>query len=59
MRSYVRITGAIFGFVTLLHIWRIGVERSLATDPWFLLLTAASLTLCVWAWRLLRQPPLG
>ncbi|HEU5182257.1 MAG TPA: hypothetical protein VFW45_15840 [Candidatus Polarisedimenticolia bacterium] len=59
MRGYVRITGAIFGLVTLLHIWRIGVERNLATDPWFLLLTAVALSLCVWAWRLLRQFPGG
>ena len=59
MRAYVRTTGALFGLVTLLHLWRIGVETNPVTDPWLLLSTAVSLSLCVWAWRLLRQSPRG
>ena len=55
MRAYLISTGGIFGLVTLAHLWRIADEwPRLATDPWYLLLTAAAAALCLWAWRLLR-----
>ena len=55
MKAYVITTGAVFGLLTLAHIWRVFAgEAHLATDPWFILLTVAAGTLCLWAWRLLR-----
>ncbi len=57
MQAYVRTTGVIFGLVTLAHLWRMAVEwPRMATEPAYLLLTAAAAALCVWAWRLLRSP---
>jgi hypothetical protein len=55
MKAYVMTTGAVFGLLTLAHVWRIiGEDPHLATDPWFLLITGAAAALCLWAWRLLR-----
>jgi hypothetical protein len=58
MKAYVVTTGAVFGLVTLLHIWR-GIEEGphLATDPWYILLTLAAAALCLWALRLLWRWP--
>lgn len=54
MKAYVMITGAVFGLLTLAHIWRvIEEEPHLATDPWYVLITVAAATLCLWACRLL------
>jgi len=56
MKAYVITTGAVFGLLTLAHIWRVFAEdRRLATDPWFILITAAAAALCLWAWHLLRR----
>jgi hypothetical protein len=54
MKAYVTTTGALFGLLAVVHVWRITEERHLATDPWYLLITVASAALCLWAWRLLR-----
>ena len=55
MKAYLITTGALFGLITLAHLLRIiGEWPHLATDPWYLLLTAAAAVLCLWAWRLLR-----
>jgi len=55
MKAYIITTGAIFGLITVAHVLRIFAEgRHLATDPWYVLLTVAAATLCLWAWRLLR-----
>jgi hypothetical protein len=55
MKAYVMTTGALFGLLTLAHILRIVVEdRHLATDPFYVLITAATAVLCIWAWRLLQ-----
>jgi len=54
MKAYVMTTGAVFGLLTLAHLWRIIEERHLATNPWHLLITVAAAALCLWAWRLLR-----
>ena len=54
MKAYVMTTGVVFGLLTLAHLWRIIVERHLATDPIFILITLAAASLCVWAWRVLR-----
>ena len=57
MKAYVITTGAVFGLLTLLHIWRATLERNLATEPWFILITVASTALCLWAVRLVWRWP--
>ena len=57
MKAYLITTGSVFGLLTVLHIWRAIVERHLATEPWFILITIASAALCLWAVRLLRRRP--
>jgi hypothetical protein len=54
MKAYVITTGVVFGLLTLAHLWRIIVERHLATDPIFILITIIAASLCVWAWRVIR-----
>lgn len=55
MKAYVVTTGAVFGLLTLAHLWRMVEEGShLATDPFFVLVTLASGTLSLWAWRVFR-----
>jgi uncharacterized membrane protein len=54
MKPYVMTTGALFGLLTLVHIWRMVVEPHHATDPWYLGITAIAAGLSVWAWRLVR-----
>lgn len=57
MRAYVMTTGAVFGLLTLVHLWRVMEEGPrLVRDPWFVLFTLVAGALCVWAWRLLRLP---
>jgi hypothetical protein len=56
MRTYVAITGVIFGLITVAHIWRLVAEGSrLATQPFFVVLTVASTALALWAVQLLRS----
>jgi hypothetical protein len=54
MTSYVMTTGAVFGLITLAHLLRVIEEGPrLVADPWFVVLTVAAATLCLWAARLL------
>ena len=53
MKAYLIVTATLFGLLTLAHIWRVIVERPLATDPFFILITILSAALCAWACRLL------
>jgi hypothetical protein len=56
MKTYVVTTGTLFGLLTVVHLWRIiGEEPQLATDPWYLLITATAAALAIWAWRLVRR----
>lgn len=56
MRTYVAITGVLFGAITVAHVWRAYEEgRGVAHDPFFLVLTAISAALGVWALVLLRR----
>ena len=56
MKTCVMTTGALFGVLVLVHIWRAIEEgRELATSPGFILLTAASAALSLWALRLVRD----
>lgn len=51
-------TGSVFGLIVVAHVWRVIEEGThLATDPWYLIITAAAAALCLWAWRLLRFEP--
>lgn len=54
MKAYVMTTGAVFGLLTLAHLWRIVEEPHLTTDPWYLVITIAAGALGLWAWRILR-----
>ena len=55
MRPYLVTTGAVFGLLTVVHIWRMIAEGpSVARDPWYILITAIAAALCLWALRLLR-----
>ncbi len=54
MKAYIITTGAVFGLITLAHLLRFFAEGwHLATEPLYLLLTAAAASLCLWALRLL------
>ena len=54
MKTYVVTTGAIFGLIVAAHVLRVVEEgRHLATEPSFVLLTAAAASLCLWACRLM------
>jgi hypothetical protein len=58
MKAYVMTTGAVFGLLTLAHIWRVIEEGPhLAKEPWWVLITVAAAVLCLWALRLLWRPP--
>jgi uncharacterized membrane protein len=58
MKAYLIVTGAVFGLLTLAHIWRILAEDSqLATQPFFILITLAAAALCIWAFSLLSRSP--
>ena len=55
MRTYVLVTGIIFGLLVVMHVWRIVAEsHHLASDPGFIVLTLVAAGLCGWAIRLLR-----
>jgi hypothetical protein len=58
MKAYVMTTGAVFGLLTLAHIWR-AIEEGphLAANPGWVLITLAAAALCLWAARLLWRSP--
>jgi hypothetical protein len=58
MKAYVTTTGAVFGLLTLVHIWR-AIEEGphLAAQPWYILITGAAAALCIWALCLLWRWP--
>jgi hypothetical protein len=58
MKAYLITTGVLFALITLVHIWRAIEERpNLASEPWYLVMTAVAAALCVWAFVLLRRRP--
>ena len=58
IKAYVMTTGSVFGLIVLAHVWRVIEEGThLATDPSYILLTAAAAALSLWAWRVLRLMP--
>ena len=52
MRTYVLVTGIIFGLIVVAHAWRAFAEGHL--HPEVVVLTALSAALCGWAVALLR-----
>lgn len=57
MKTYVMTTGAIFGLLTIAHVWRIVVESHLAKDLPYIAITVVSAALCLWAVQLIRRAP--
>lgn len=58
MRAYVMTTGAVFGVLFAVHVWRFIEEGSpVFRDPWYVGITALAAVLSLWAVRLLRRPP--
>ena len=57
MKAYLIVTGGLFAFISVLHIWRIAVEwNGLGSDLWLVGGgTVLTLVLAVWAWKLLRD----
>ncbi len=56
MKAYLMTTSAVFGLITLAHIWRVIAENPhLALEPWYILLTLAAASLCLWGLRLLGR----
>ena len=56
MKAYVITSGAIFGLLTVAHLLRIVMEnKSLATNPAYILITVASAAICIWAFYVLRR----
>jgi hypothetical protein len=58
MRAYVITTGSVFGLLVVVHVWRMIEEGPhLATDPFYILITAVAAALCLWACRVLKVMP--
>ena len=55
MKAYVLSTGILFGVITLAHVWRMAVERPLASDPAYIAITTVAAVLGVWSWRVFRR----
>ena len=58
MKAYVITTGVLCGLIIVAHVWRVLVEGPrLATDPFYILVTAIALALFLWACRLTFRKP--
>jgi hypothetical protein len=58
MKAYLLTTGSVFGLIVIAHVWRVFAESpALAKDPFFILTTLIGVSLCAWAFRLLRLVP--
>ncbi|MEO7362856.1 MAG: hypothetical protein ABI120_21165 [Gemmatimonadaceae bacterium] len=55
MRTYIALTGTLFGLIVIAHIARGIQEGSSIYDPWYVALTSACAALSVWAVMLLRK----
>jgi hypothetical protein len=56
VRTYVRITGVLFGLLVVAHVLR-AIEEGphLAREPIFLLTTSIGVAFAGWSWRLLQR----
>ncbi len=58
MKAYLVTTATLFSLIAVLHAWRMIEERSsLATDPWFLIITLIAAAFAGWGIGLLRRGP--
>ena len=58
MKAYVISTCTVFGLIVAAHIWRAIAEGpAVAKDPFFLLMTIAAATFCLWALWVLKSLP--
>ena len=58
MRLYVIVSGSIFGAIVVAHVARLVSEGwRPVTDPFFLVMTALSAALALWALAVLRRDP--
>ncbi len=56
MRAYTITTGIVFALLAVAHVARIiGEQRSLATQPEFVVITLAAAAMSVWAFVTLRR----
>jgi hypothetical protein len=56
MKNYLIVSGTTFSLIALAHVWRLIEEGAgPVKNPWFILTSVLSVTLAVWAWRLLRR----
>ena len=56
MSAYLITSSVVFGLIVVAHVFRIVQEGArLATEPSFVLTTAAAAALCVWALSLLKS----
>ena len=55
MKAYLLTTGGLFLALVLSHVARVFVEPSVGRQPFFLLITAVSLAMAVWAFKLLKS----
>jgi hypothetical protein len=55
VKTYVTLTGIVFGLITLAHVWRAIQEGPGVLNVWWILLTVATAALSVWALRLVRN----
>jgi hypothetical protein len=53
MKLYLWATTILFGLITLAHLFRMHAEPDVATDAWYILITAVAVALCGWGCRLL------
>ena len=53
MKTYVAVTGVLFGLLLFGHVWRYMDEPQLADDPWFLVFTVVAIVLVGWSAKLL------
>jgi hypothetical protein len=54
MKAYLITTGVVFALLVVVHVWRLIVERSVLSEPIFLIITVIAAGFSVWAFRLLR-----
>jgi hypothetical protein len=52
MKTYVIVTGILFGVLAILHAWRAFLERSSGEEPFFVGITVLTAVLCAWAFSL-------
>lgn len=55
MRIYVGITGAVFGLITILHIFRVAAEGTGVLHPFFVIMTAIAAAISVWSVVVFRK----